>query len=615
MRFFGLCLILIVIGLALACGGNAPAETTSTQSTDQTVKCTIFATREGLVGRTTANGHVIQPTDRFAALPSKLVLARAGGNEFQVRITYKNTTVTVPVWDVGPWNTEDNYWDPSEQRLRWKDLPQCRPQAQAAYEAKYNDGKDQSGRQVKNPAGIDLSDGTWTALGMTDNDRVVVEYLWTKGPSSIGTGASAPVQRPTAKQNPSTTPTPPRVRTVAFAAKECRREGADRSIKCDRQQNIYTANDDGSRPSKVAEAGTSPVWSPDGNKIAFVSMASGDAGAIYVVNKDGTNMTRLTNAINGLSQVLWTTDGSGMIYFTGFPFGDSVHIVTVMDKTDRQLGTKKNLSQVMGFTVVSIASGIKSAYWETTARGGFEERRDLLVDNLDGTTPTKITTAVFSIMDILPKIFLSSDGRYLVYTGPDRVFMVGDTDGKSTRVFAPEFKSERFRDESRVDPPFTWSPTSDKVAYQTRDKTIYVQNIVTGEEQQISRGKTFAWSPDGSKIAYNGPNKQDISVFDLATSKTTTVAQLPTTTIGFGGIRTDGEVDARIIWSTDGKKLLLKNLADQGNYNRETLATSKPLGGYIINADGTGGRITLDNNLYLNSLLQLVGDIVWAPND
>jgi hypothetical protein len=96
-----------------------------------------------------------------------------------VQIANGNKTVVVPIWDVGPWNTSDNYWDPPEKREQWKDLPQCLPEAQAGYEKGYNKGQDQFGRQVKNPAGIDLSDGTWEALGMGDNDWVVVQFLWT----------------------------------------------------------------------------------------------------------------------------------------------------------------------------------------------------------------------------------------------------------------------------------------------------------------------------------------------------------------------------------------------------------------------------------------------------
>jgi parallel beta-helix repeat protein len=143
------------------------------------VSYTIFATRIGLVGNRTANGHVIQDRDHFVALPSTKVLCSNGGHEFEVRVTYKGKSVVAQIWDVGPWNTKDDYWNPSQQREMWNDLPQGTPEAQAAYKDGYNGGKDQFGRTVTNPAGIDLADGTfWDDLGMTDNDWVTVEFLW-----------------------------------------------------------------------------------------------------------------------------------------------------------------------------------------------------------------------------------------------------------------------------------------------------------------------------------------------------------------------------------------------------------------------------------------------------
>ena len=144
----------------------------------------VYATREGLVGYTTANGHVIKSSDRFVALPSRRALASNGGTEYQVRICYAVTgkCTTTSVWDVGPWNTKDDYWNVSSVREMWKDLPQGKPEAQAAYQDGYNGGLDQFGRRPANPAGIDLADGTfWYDLGMSNNDWVTVTYLWTTG--------------------------------------------------------------------------------------------------------------------------------------------------------------------------------------------------------------------------------------------------------------------------------------------------------------------------------------------------------------------------------------------------------------------------------------------------
>jgi hypothetical protein len=149
----------------------------------------VFATREGLVGATTANGHVIRDRDHFVALPSRRALAPRGSGDYTVKICAANGRCEwAPVWDVGPWNTTDDYWNPPADRQAWQDLPQGMPQAQAAYHDDYHDGVDQFGREVLNPAGIDLADGTfWDGLGLRHNSWVTVTYLWTHpgSPASV----------------------------------------------------------------------------------------------------------------------------------------------------------------------------------------------------------------------------------------------------------------------------------------------------------------------------------------------------------------------------------------------------------------------------------------------
>src|SRR5947208_11663689 len=58
----------------------------------------LWATREGLVGKTTAGGHVITENDHFVALPSRKALNRS------VIVSYHGKSVTAPVLDIGPWN-------------------------------------------------------------------------------------------------------------------------------------------------------------------------------------------------------------------------------------------------------------------------------------------------------------------------------------------------------------------------------------------------------------------------------------------------------------------------------------------------------------------------------
>jgi hypothetical protein len=162
--------------IELASMGSAPAAGTDNPT------ARVFGSREGLVGGRTANGHQIVQKDRFAALPSKKALNPLDKRDYQVRITYRGKSTTVPVWDVGPWNTKDNYWD--DQRELFQDLPRFMPQAQAAWQNDYNGGRDQFNRWVSFPASIDIADGAFIDdLGMTRSDWVDVTFLWVNASS------------------------------------------------------------------------------------------------------------------------------------------------------------------------------------------------------------------------------------------------------------------------------------------------------------------------------------------------------------------------------------------------------------------------------------------------
>ena len=167
----------IGIAVATAAGalsafiGAVPAHADNHESTR------VFATREGLVGGTTANGHIVKPNDHFVSLPSRSGLSAKGTGDYSVRACYNGRCVYEPVWDVGPWNTRDTYWNSPRE---WPALPAGLPESQAAYYSGYNGGLDQFGRRVRNPAGLDLADGAmWDGLHAGDGAWVTVSYLWT----------------------------------------------------------------------------------------------------------------------------------------------------------------------------------------------------------------------------------------------------------------------------------------------------------------------------------------------------------------------------------------------------------------------------------------------------
>ncbi|MCL5257113.1 MAG: hypothetical protein M1319_04875 [Chloroflexi bacterium] len=169
---------LLSLSSTTAIDTHSPVPATMQDDAKPALVLRLYATREGLVGARTSNGHTIQPNDRFVALPSNGALCRNGGDDYQVLISYKGRRAIAPVWDVGPWNTHDNYWD--MERQVFQDLPLGLPEAQTAFFDGYNDGKDERGRTVMSPAAIDIADGTFIQdLGMVQSDWVDVTFLWT----------------------------------------------------------------------------------------------------------------------------------------------------------------------------------------------------------------------------------------------------------------------------------------------------------------------------------------------------------------------------------------------------------------------------------------------------
>lgn len=68
---------------------------------------------------------------------------------------------------------------------------------------------------------------------------------------------------------------------------------------------IHVVNVDGSGLTQLTNAADNhPVWSRDGQRIAFTSQRDGSA-EIYVMNADGSNQTRLTNNVGGGAGPVW----------------------------------------------------------------------------------------------------------------------------------------------------------------------------------------------------------------------------------------------------------------------------------------------------------------------
>jgi Tol biopolymer transport system component len=122
---------------------------------------------------------------------------------------------------------------------------------------------------------------------------------------------------------------------IAFASKRAL-DGSD-ALNIHATQNVWVMNADGSSPTPLTRltanmasfVDASPVWSPDGSKIAFASPRaldgtdaanSNSAANLWVMNADGSNpipLTRLTVCFNCSSSIftpVWSPDGSKIMF-------------------------------------------------------------------------------------------------------------------------------------------------------------------------------------------------------------------------------------------------------------------------------------------------------------
>ncbi|MEA2686604.1 MAG: hypothetical protein QOE93_1799 [Actinomycetota bacterium] len=156
-------------------------------------KCAKFAALKNTGALSTYNC----PAGYSTALDYRVIVTRSDGR-----------SEVFPVKDVGPWNVDDNYWDPSaagspRPRRLFGDLATGKPESTAAFSEGYNTlanckdleekptertaGSDQFGRCVLNPAGIDLSFAAAAKLGLRSDENAFVNVTFLWEPVAAGT--------------------------------------------------------------------------------------------------------------------------------------------------------------------------------------------------------------------------------------------------------------------------------------------------------------------------------------------------------------------------------------------------------------------------------------------
>lgn len=105
------------------------------------------------------------------------------------------------------------------------------------------------------------------------------------------------------------------------------------------EQAVWVMQADGSNPTRLTPSKLSPrqpAWSPDGTRIAFVTRRAGESD-LYVVDVDGCNLRRLTSTPEEEREPAWSPDGRSIVFSRhARPFG-GLYAIDPDGANERQL--------------------------------------------------------------------------------------------------------------------------------------------------------------------------------------------------------------------------------------------------------------------------------------
>jgi Tol biopolymer transport system component len=291
---------------------------------------------------------------------------------------------------------------------------------------------------------------------------------------------------------------------------------------------IYVINPDGSNLIKLTNDITpkyAPSWSPDGKKIVF-GTNDNDSASLYIMNGDGSNPMKLidTNDISTYDQAtsdwqfggspVWSPDGTKIAfrvsYYIGCCFSNSyIHVVNA-DGNDLVGSTALPIWERFVWSPDSqkIAFGSGCGGW------------GICVMNADGTNLINLTRS--STGDGWPS--WSPDGKRIAFSShrngmndiyvmnADGTNIVDLTNNNNAADGGPEFGP-------------IWSPVGEKIVFTAvRDDglAVYVMNadgtnLVNLTSTHPAGGRNMVWSPDSTKIAFfisDMDNTSEIYVVD-----------------------------------------------------------------------------------------------------
>lgn len=279
------------------------------------------------------------------------------------------------------------------------------------------------------------------------------------------------------------------------------------SVETGDKPAIYTMNSDGTNVTRLTYSSgeeQTGQWSPDGTKILFFSKRNG-ANDIYSMNPDGSGQTRLTYDPADDISPYWAPDGT-RIYFASARTGnfdiysmnpDGSNVVQLTNNSDIEYRPNPR-PQAPG------VNGDKIAFFRyqpgNTATG------EIWTMNLDGSNQQKLTNN--SVTDDVP--VWSPDGSRMAFVS------VRDGNIESYIMNADGTNVQRISNHPAEDWVNDWSLDGASITYtsnRTGDYEVYTYRVADGVLSRLTYNPAIDyaifWSPAADKIVF-ASNRQGV---------------------------------------------------------------------------------------------------------
>ena len=264
---------------------------------------------------------------------------------------------------------------------------------------------------------------------------------------------------------------------------------------------IYTGGKSLSHSTLFVDSPTSsPAGSSAAGRIAFRSSRDGNS-EIYVMNADGSGITRLTNRPEPNFNPAWSPDGRRIAFTSDRDGNFEIHVMNADGSGITQLTNHPERDWLPAWS----PDGRRIAF--DSSRDG---NRDIHVMNADGSGITRLTNR--PELDSNPA--WSPDGRRIAFhssrDGNWEIYVM-NADGSGIT---------RLTNHPENDGSPAWSPDGRRIAFRSsRDGNveIYVMNAdgsgITRLTNHPENDGSPAWSPDGRRIAFRSSRDGNVEIY------------------------------------------------------------------------------------------------------